>query len=363
MVYCYKFTHTNIGVSLPSLAFGIPAILFALLFGVLVDRFRKKNILLFSDIARAVLIIFLPGILKLNGSLVVIFLVSFLIFTIAQLFIPAEIAAIPMLVEKQELILANSLFMGSWMMASIIGFAIAVPIHNVFGANAVSGLIMSLYLLAGLLIFFIKLPEHVEPRIRTFQNLIRELRIGIRFVVKHRIAFYAMFQMGFGLSIIAVISVLIIGFAERNLGMQATDFGYLVALSGLGMGVGIALMSKLLKYFNKLQLIFGGFSIIGLMLICLGFNKDVGLAFVIIFVLGVGNAFINAPAQTIIQERTPANIRGRVFSVQNLITSLAFTLPPVLAGFLADHFGYKKIFLALGIIALIFNFTIRKLEK
>jgi MFS family permease len=136
-----------------------------------------------------------------------------------------------------------------------------------------------------------------------------------------------------------------------------------VAVAGLGMGVGIGCMSILTRYLSNISLVSLGFSIVSIILIALGFTTTPWLAFVLVFTLGFGNAFITAPVQTIIQERTPKTISGKVFSVQNLVSSFAFTLPPIIAGLLADLFGYRVIFVTLGIMAFVLNLLSKKIRK
>lgn len=354
---------SNLGTSLSSVAFGIPALLFSIPFGVLVDRFHKKHILFISNLLRAILITLIIWIPSLEGSLLWLFALSFVLFTISQIFIPAELAAITCCVPKKELILANSLFMGTWMLASVLSFAVAVPINYHFGAIATYSVIAIMYVLAAGCVLLMRIHDRTTPAVFNYKSFRREIRTGIRFVIRHRIVFYSMLKMGFGISIFAMLSTLSIGFSNTLLHLPKSDFGYLVAIAGIGMGIGIGCMSLLTKFLSNISIVFSGFSIVSIMLIALGFTTSPILAFIFVFLLGFGNSFITAPIQTIIQERTPKTIRGKVFSVQNLVASFAFTLPPVIAGLLADIFGYRAIFVILGLIALIFNFMSKKIQK
>lgn len=363
MITAYTYLHSNLGVSLPSLAFGIPALLFSLIFGMFVDRNIKKNILTFSNITRGLLVLLIPTLFFVKSSWLVIFIISLCIFTIAQLFIPAEIAAITLLVPKNQLIMANSLFMGSWMTSSVLGFGAAVPIVSMFGTKNTYFFIACLYLIAGFLISIIPIKEILHPKKNLIENVRRELFRGIKFVLRHRMVFYAMFFMGCSLSYLAVSPILAIGFVEKSLKLPPEHFGYLVTISGLGMGLGIANINKLCHYLKKYQIVLLGFAILALMFLLLAFVDKVFLSFAIIFALGFGNSLISAPLQTIIQERSPKIIHGRVFSVQNFVASAALTFPPVIAGFLADLIGFKNVFILLSVVTLLLIFLTKKLEK
>jgi MFS family permease len=64
-----------------------------------------------------------------------------------------------------------------------------------------------------------------------------------------------------------------------------------------------------------------------------------GFAFVAIFV----------PAQTIMQERTPMALRGRLFAVAMVLSNLASIGPLLLAGAIADVLGVARAFTLLGL--------------
>ena len=94
------------------IAFTIPAVLFGAMAGVFVDRWRKKPVLVISNLLRGGLVIALPLIIwgtldwgTLVGLPVAFWLllgVTFLISTLTQFFAPAEQAIIPLIVEKKE---------------------------------------------------------------------------------------------------------------------------------------------------------------------------------------------------------------------------------------------------------------------
>jgi MFS family permease len=65
-------------------------------------------------------------------------------------------------------------------------------------------------------------------------------------------------------------------------------------------------------------------------------------------VAGLGFACVIVPAQTILQERAPADSRGRIFAVQLMLGSLASVIPLLGVGSLADQVGTPWVFVGLG---------------
>ena len=88
IIFAYNLTKTNLGVAVPMLSFGIPSVLFASFAGVYVDRWNKKNTMVISDIIRGLLIVSI--VVLFRDSLLMTFIISFFVYTIAQFFAPAE---------------------------------------------------------------------------------------------------------------------------------------------------------------------------------------------------------------------------------------------------------------------------------
>ena len=105
-------------------------------------------------------------------------------------------------------------------------------------------------------------------------------------------------------------------------------------------------------HFKKSSLVHVGFFLAGAVLLMLGNPFNIWVAFLLVFFLGIGNAFIAAPLQTILHEKIPRIVRGRVFGVQNMLINSAFTFPVVIFGRVADIYGLKIIIISLGALVL-----------
>ena len=77
MIIVYQLTHSNLGVSLPLLAFGIPSVLVAPWAGIVVDKLDRKWIMVVTDVLRGLLILLIIPIIA--KSVALIFIVSLLI--------------------------------------------------------------------------------------------------------------------------------------------------------------------------------------------------------------------------------------------------------------------------------------------
>jgi MFS family permease len=82
---------------------------------------------------------------------------------------------------------------------------------------------------------------------------------------------------------------------------------------------------------------------------------------VLAFILGIAIALIFVPSNTLIQEKTSDDLRGKIYGTLNSVVSLCSILPVVVVGSLADIFGVGIVLTSVGLsiagIALIHMFV------
>ncbi len=350
MILAYNLTKSNLGVSVPLLAFGIPSVLFGPLAGVFVDKWNRKAILSITSLMRGLLILLIVPLIE--QSLALIFLVSFLIYTATQFFAPAESASIPELVKKKDLIVANSLFMITWMASSVIGFGLGAPLVNYFGNEGTFIFAAALYFIAAAAIIVIPI-KRIKGVKHTKGTIKKDLVYGLEFIRRNQIVLFSLLKLFVATSAIAVLSLLAISYAKDILGMPAKNFGYLILAVGAGMFVGMWLLERLRLYLSKGMIVVISFILSGMVLVLMGKVTEIKSAIFLIFLLGVGNLFITSSIQTILHQKIPRKIRGRVFGVQNMLINSAFVFPVILAGFLADIYGVNFALSLLGVVVVL----------
>jgi hypothetical protein len=71
----------------------------------------------------------------------------------------------------------------------------------------------------------------------------------------------------------------------------------------------------------------------------------------VIFCLGLALALVVISARVVLQERPPAEVRGRVIAAQLALANAAAVLPLLLGGALADQLGIPPVMGFLGLVA------------
>ncbi|MGB6294862.1 MAG: MFS transporter [Rivularia sp. (in: cyanobacteria)] len=333
------------------LAFTLPAILLGSLGGIIVDRFPKKPIMIGSDLLRGLLTIAIPF---LPREFLILLAITFANSVIVQFFAPAEQAAIPILVKRDNLMAANALFTSTMMGAIIIGFAIGEPLLSLgknwlgegYGQELVVG---GLYLLSSL----IKIPAKLKSSKPTSQaekvNPLEEFKDCLRYLKKKRLIMNAMVQLTALYCVFAALVALSIRLAAK-FGLQEKQFGFFLAAAGVGMVLGAGILGHWGEKFHHKPLPLFGFLSMAFVLAVFTFIYNLPLALALSVLLGLGAALIAVPMQTLIQQQTPPEMHGKMFGFQNHAVNIALTAPLLITERLTNYFGLRPVLLAISFI-------------
>jgi MFS family permease len=380
--------------------FTLPAVPFSALAGVLVERANKRSVLLVTNVLRMItMLLTFASLLYNHTSLVPLFFLLFITSVISQFFVPAEGAAIPLLVGEGELLPALSLFNISLTVAQGIGFLLVgriitvlfppfdLPLgavtYHVLPADMLFIVAAVLYAVCALLILGIpsnaleetRLTEQKEKAsmaVRTAMHALWEdLMGGWRIISADGLLLYAVIQ----LSIVGIL-MLLIGevagaFVDKFLHRPSQDMALVLAPAAVGLVSASTLMPRITAHVGKLRLTIIGFVTLGvgffflpvLQWLAIYLDPMEGvqapwlfwLTLLVVFLLGVAMAAVNIPTATIMQERAPEAGRARVLALQAMFYN-AGSIPILLfAGAFAQLIGFSQLIVLIGAIMLIFS--------
>jgi predicted MFS family arabinose efflux permease len=268
---------------------------------------------------------------------------TFAISTVTQFFAPAEQAAIPLLVRRENLMAANALFTTTMMGALIVGFAVGEPLLSLarnwgtdYGREIFVG---GLYLLAAGIMQMIHFKEETPAAagLATVHPW-SDLKEGLRYLRQNRLVWNAMVQLTILYSVFAALTVLTIDLAAE-IGLKSTQFGFLLAASGVGMVLGAAILGHWGDRFHHKPLPLIGFLSMGFVLGVFSFVNNLWIGLGLSALLGIGASLIGVPMQTLIQQQTPAAMHGKVFGFENNVVNIALSAPLAITGPLTDAAG------------------------
>lgn len=385
-VQVYALTNSNSAVSLLILSFLAPAVLFSALAGVYVDRLDRRSVLIVTNLARGAAFV---AVVLVDTQLGLIYLLTVVVSTLTVFFAPAEASIIPMLVDKRQLLAANSLFTLTLHASFAIGFALLGPlVVGVSSVNALIILVAGLYV--GAAILCLVLPPAPVPKAgqrlsatraigeaeQAVASTFGELREGLRFIRANPSIFWSLSYLAISASLIGVLGVLGPGFARHALGLTNEGLAIVLLPLGAGLVIGVLLLNAYGRYFSRRRVIEGGMLTLAISLGTLslaqpisaflkgttsgtsisGFVSLLGIVVMLALIAGVAYALVAVPAQTQLQEELPEEIRGRVFGVLNMLVNVASFLPIILVGYIADFIGPELVILGCSVLVLLAGF-------
>ena len=320
--WMYELTGDAFYIGLIGLAEAIPAIGLALYAGYVIDKSEKRKLLLTTVFLYAVCTLVLLGSSthwfgqQFGTKLIIIFIYTVIFFTgtIRSFSGPSFSAIIGSLVPKNLLIPASQLSSTSYLIASISGHAMAGFL--IAGLHVTGTFIVITSLIITGFFFLSKLtpkPQGILAEKKTLEAVAE----GLRYVFKTKEVLGAitldLFAVLFG-GAIAMIPV----YAKDILHVGPIGFGWLNAASDMGsiaMVISLTLSPMKKKQGIKLLFAVAGF---GVCIIIFGLSKWYFLSFFALLAGGIFDGLSVVVRGNIMQLKTPAELRGRVMSVNSM---------------------------------------------
>ncbi|MFA5039658.1 MAG: MFS transporter [Candidatus Omnitrophota bacterium] len=344
----------------------IPVFLVGPVAGVYVDRWDRRRTMFICDLLRGALILLIPFWLIRLNSLVPIYAVVFVAFSIARFYVPAKMSIIPDLVKTDDLLLANSLVNTTGMVAAMFGFGLGGILVGIVGAESGFVFDAASFLISGSMIFFMSSRIIRSVKKESFAQVGREIAEVIRKSVFQEMKEAVVFlrkdpRMGscFGIlfllwAALGAVYVVSIVFVQEAFASVTKELGLLVVALGLGLFFGSLAYGRLGYRNHKFRSIFVCIFIAGMILaffvLAVLHVPNLWLALALAFTLGLTVAPIMAISNTMIHEFTDNSMRGKIFSSLEIVVHLAFLLSMLIAAPLADRIGPVKILLSVSAV-------------
>jgi len=366
IVRVYEATGSTVAVGLLLSLYVAPSLFLGLFAGAFIDLWSKRKILIITNLAQALIILLYLGI---GSKIWPIYSIVLLYSICDEFFTPTQAATLPALVRKDHFPAANSFFFFTLHGAFLIGYSIGGPIIKAFGMR-------SPFLLASLFLWLATLATFLLPKDKPqkkwdiekgFGEIAEDIKEGYSFIkneprVLIPIGLYVLTQI-----LVATVVILFPSYSQNVLGIDIRDAGLVLILpAGLGAIMGSVLVERLIKKLGKRILISSGifgaaFGLLSLALIVPLVTRASLFASLTMVLLGMASIMINIPAQTLLQENTPFDIRGRVFGVLGALVTLAAAIPVFVTAALVDILGVNWIVFIISILTFTLGFfSLRK---
>lgn len=316
--------------------------------GLLADRMNRKHIMIASNVLQVVLALCFLGV---NGSEDIWWMLALsgVMMLLHGAYVTAERAALPNIVPEEHLATANALDAASWSSALCIGAMLGGVVVEFYGVEAAFIIDSLTFLLSALLLIPITLPQTVSDEMKgpLFSTAASNIKNGLRRILKESRLLRVVFAKaswniaGGGL---AGVFLVVAGSDIDGFG-AAIGFGLFFFARGIGTGLGPIMARRYLTNEERWPLLIGLLVVVSgffylLVGLTLGINLYLTFALVTLAHSASGGNWV---LSTILTQRwVEDEIRGRVFSIDMLTMSIAFSASSAAAGYLLEN-GYLNL--------------------
>jgi len=363
-----KIPHSTYELAKLMLFVIVPVFVIGPVAGAYVDRWNRRHVMIISDISRGLLVLLIPCFILRFNSNIPIYVIVFLVFSIARFFLPSKMAIIPTLVSRDKLLIANSLSDTTYMIATVLSIGLAGFLVKLVGVLGGFYIDAASFFFSAILISLIRPKKaNKDHGYRIDLKLVGEaatkalrktvwiqVKEGIKFIVSYPNARFAMNTLFLLMAGAGAIFCVIIVFIQEKFGTVTTDLGLLAMFLGVGLLFGSLAYGRFGQRFDKQKVILSSFVLGGLGVMGFAFIVSVFPKYKIVGLLSVFVGMVLSPVivsiNTLMHETIPDEIRGRIFSSQEIVIHLGFLIFMLATSILAEYVDRMWILAACGAI-------------
>jgi len=310
--------------------------------GLMADRFHRKSLMVISNLVQMVLALCF---LFVNDSADIVWMIglSGLMMVLHGVYMTAERASLPNIVSEEDLSTANALEAASWSTALCMGAMLGGVVVSYWGTDAAFIIDSLTFLVGTLFLINLTLPQTVEESMKGpwLSTAFGNIKRGWRRIRDQPALFRIVFAKaswniaGGGL---AGVFLVLLGADVKGYG-AAFGFGLFFFARGIGTGLGPIIARTLFTNEQSWPNLVGNLIVIsGIFYLMIGATLDISLWLTVVLVILAHSASgANWVLSTILmQQWVEDEVRGRVFSADMLILSVAFSLSTSAAGWLME---------------------------
>jgi MFS family permease len=369
-----RLTHmviiTLIGVMFPgrisafsefSVTFSLPIVILSPFAGVFIDHWNKQTIMFRCHLIQAILIFITPFFIMLTHSIIPIWVLVILFFSLDLFNNTSKNSIIPDLVKYDQLVPANSLIITMSRIATFIGMVGGGYLIHWVGWQTGFFIDASTHLIAGALVLAMGAKTLFEPVKKVDFSLSQELRksfntfvfdlkeLGI-LLIKDRMVILVMISVFVLPFVSAVAYTVLIYLVQQEFGMGTPGVGLLGAIIGSGILSRYILIGHFGKYVSRGLILIYSIAIIAIFFLIGPFFISPAFLYVIAFLIGIVYSFLGISQDTILQEDVTRGIRGRIFATKEFVANLTFVIWAVMVGVISSILDPFMIIRFVGIV-------------
>ena len=344
-IWAKDLTGSNAQAGLVFLIITAPG-LAAPLLGDLVDRVRRKPLLLWMYGFMAVLVLSLLAV-RSADQIWIIYTVTFaygLLFSV-----PARSALLKDLIPSSDAVHARSLLITVGEGVRIVSPMVGAGVYVAFGGESLAFVGSATFIVAALVLASLKVVES-EPE-RDGEPFRRSVTAGFRYVRQVPLLSRLVLAMVGFMAVIGLLETAALAAIDEGLGQEAAFLGIVASVQGGGSVVGGILAGLLAKRTKETRVSSVGYALVALgLLFCI--TGLLPLFLVGAAIIGMGLPFLMLALQTACHLYTPARLQGRVNAAAGTVSDIAQTASIAAGTILVGLLDYRILYVLMAVGAL-----------
>jgi MFS family permease len=338
----FKLTHSAVNLGIATAATFLPYLLFGLPLGAWMDRVDRKRAMVALDSLNAIVILSVPLVATFwDLSVWWIYAVTFIQSTAFIAFSAGEFAAIPSLVETDDLVTANGRIQATYSAAQVAGPLLAGLLVAFMSIQWVMAFDAGSFVISAVSLSLVRASFNVpgEGEAKERPSILADVREGLGYVIGHPVLRNISLMMALINFVGATTYTQLVLFAQERLGVGPAGVGVLFAAGSAGVVVTGLLAGRLRKRFSFTALAMTSLMLMGALEIL--FAGMTWFAPALLFWAGASGLGIlfNINTQSLRQAIVPNHMLARVMSIASVLAWSAIPAGALIGGWVVKATG------------------------
>jgi MFS family permease len=322
--------------------------------GVLIDRWSRRAILIWTPLVRAAAIALL---LVAGGDGWPVLPVALVVTSLNRFFLSSAGAVPPLLVPDRDLLVANSMSAVGGTVISFVGIVAGTKLADPIGTRGLLIVVLCLWPVAGLVMTRIRhslrTSAQREPAghgiAEDVRVVARGLAAGLRRLRATPPALGAIVSASLDQFLVGFVTVLSVVVFKDRFQEGVGSYGNIIAAGGVGVLVGSLTVGWLEPRLARARIVALAFALAGAACMAAAPILTGPVIMVASFALGLTFSWLKVPCDTLVQETIPDRYRGRTFALYDILYASSRVVAAALAVPLIPHVSTGWMLAATGL--------------
>ncbi len=319
--------------------------------GTILDKYSRRQILFFANLARTITLMIVAAAILLNATGFELTLIVLISFGINRLILAGLSASLPRVVKREILVAANALTVTGGTIAIVLGGGIGIGLRNIFESQNGADQVDAALVLFGALGYFISAlfslrlrrdelgptKGEISAANKNWKDGFSQMREGFVYLKSNKdsgIGICAVAIQRGGLTALTLMALIL----ERNTFHSPSNpdaglsgFARAITIAGIGIMLGAVISPAAVRRFGRHRWMRIAMLIASFGPIIFVVSQSEIAMIAMGFVSGFGGQGVKVTNDALVQEKISDDYRGRVFAVYDVVVNAAIVSGSLIA--------------------------------